>query len=34
VIYVISEKKIKEQGTFDELMHMEGVFWNMNKDSD
>lgn len=32
-IYVISEKKIKEQGTFEELMHMKGVFWKLSNDT-
>ena len=32
-IYVISEKKIKEQGTFEELMHQKGVFWKLSMDT-
>jgi len=31
-IYVIGEKVIKEQGTFEELMHMQGLFWKLNQD--
>merc|ERR1711976_199187 len=29
-IYVISEKKIKEQGTFNELLEKRGVFWKLS----
>lgn len=32
-IYVISEKGIKEQGSFHELMMKKGVFWRLNQDS-
>jgi ATP-binding cassette subfamily B (MDR/TAP) protein 1 len=31
-IYVIGERVIKEQGSFDELMAMQGLFWKLNQD--
>ena len=31
-IYVISDKKIKEQGTFHELLDKKGVFWKLSND--
>jgi len=32
VIFVLNEKKVAEQGKFDELMRKKGVFWNINKE--
>jgi ABC-type multidrug transport system fused ATPase/permease subunit len=32
MIFVIHNKKVCEQGRFDELLEMKGVFWNINRD--